>query len=374
VTTTFTLQAGPVPDLEPIQLLQPDGRFLPDPRVEVELPPAEHLAMFEAMVVTRALDQEHVNLQRQGQLALFPSCRGQEAAQVGAASALQRDDMVFPQYRELGMWVVRGVDPVDVGMMWRGAWHGGLGLLEHQSATMTIPIGTHALHAVGYAMGIALDGDDTIAIACIGDGATSEGDVHEAMNFASVFEAPCVFFVQNNQYAISVPLREQTRAASIAHKAVAYGMPGVRCDGNDVLATYATMREAATFARNGGGPVLVEAVTYRMEAHTTSDDPTRYRSDAEVASWALLDPMIRYRAYLRGEAILTDALEAGFDERAAAVASRFRAEVFDAPDGDPLELFDHVFVEPTPALAEQRAELRDELARNADADRAVPDR
>jgi len=335
--------------------------------VQLDLPASEHLQMFEAMVVTRALDQEHVHLQRQGQLALYPSCLGQEGAQVGAAAALRADDMLFPQYRELGAWVVRGVDPVGIAMMWRGAWHGGAGLFEHNSATVSIPIGTQALHAVGYAMGISLDGDDTIAVACIGDGATSEGDVHEAMNFASVFGAPCLFFVQNNQYAISVPLHDQTKAASIAHKAVAYGMPGVRCDGNDVLATYATVREAAQHARRGGGPVLVEAVTYRMEAHTTSDDPTRYRSAEEVDAWARLDPLVRYRAYLRGEGILTDALEADTDARAAAAAARLRTAVFDAPDADPLELFDHVFATPTPALVEQRAELLRELARDAEA-------
>jgi 2-oxoisovalerate dehydrogenase E1 component alpha subunit len=363
VTTTFTLQAGAVPDLEPIRLLHPDGHLIDDPRVTLELSASEHLAMYEAMVVTRAVDQEHVNLQRQGQLALFPSCRGQEGAQVGAVSALRPDDMLFPQYRELGAWVVRGVDPVGIGMMWRGSWHGGMGLLEGRSSTMAIPIGTQALHAVGYAMGIALDGADTVAVACIGDGATSEGDVHEAMNFAAVFESPCIFFVQNNQYAISVPLHQQTRSPSIAHKAVAYGMPGVRCDGNDVLATFATMREAAAHARSGGGPVLVEAVTYRLEAHTTSDDPTRYRSDSEVDTWARVDPLTRYRNYLRSARMLTDDLDAVATERAACAATRLREGVFDAPDGDPLELFEHVFAATTPALQEQRGELADELAR-----------
>jgi 2-oxoisovalerate dehydrogenase E1 component subunit alpha len=363
VNSTFTLQTGPVPDLEPIQVLRADGSLVDDPRVDVQLTASEHLAMFDAMVVTRALDQEHVNLQRQGQLALFPSCRGQEGAQVGATSALRPDDMLFPQYRELGAWVVRGVDPVGIGVMWRGTWHGGIGLLEAHSSTMSIPIGTHALHAVGYAVGIALDGDDAIAVACIGDGATSEGDVHEALNFAAVFDSPCVFFVQNNQYAISVPLSEQTRSASIAHKAVAYGMPGVRCDGNDVLASYATMREAAAHARAGGGPVLVEAVTYRVEAHTTSDDPTRYRSDEEVESWARLDPIERYRTYLRTNGVLTDELEAAAVERGSCAATRLREGIFDRPDGDPLEVFDHVFAEPTPALVEQRAELEAEIER-----------
>ena len=371
MTATFTLQAGAVPDLEPIQLLHPDGHRIVDPRVQLELSPAEHLRMYDAMVVTRALDQELVNLQRQGQLALYPSCRGQEAAQVGAAAALRSDDMLFPQYRELGMWVLRGVDPTGIGMMWRGAWHGGAGLFEHASSTMSIAIGTQTLHAVGYAMGIALDGDDEVAVACIGDGATSEGDVHEAMNFASVFASPCVFFVQNNQYAISVPLSAQTHSASIAHKAVAYGMPGVRCDGNDVLATYATMREAAAYARAGGGPVLVEAVTYRMEAHTTSDDPTRYRTADEVESWAHLDPIARYRTYLRAGGVLTDQLDADADARGAGAAAHLREMVFDAPDGELLELFDHVFAAPTPAVLEQREELAHELAHEHRSDNGI---
>jgi pyruvate dehydrogenase E1 component alpha subunit len=210
-------------------------------------------------------------------------------------------------------------------------------------------------------MGIALDGADSVAVACVGDGATSEGDFHQAMNFAAVFDAPCIFLVQNNQYAISVPVSAQSRSASIAHKAVAYGMPGVRCDGNDVLATLATMRQAAEYAR-GVGPVLVEAVTYRMEAHTTSDDPTRHRSDDEVELWARLDPIERYRAFLRSREIPSPDREVDTDRRAQEAATQLRSLVFDAPDPDPLVMFDHVFAQTTPALLEQRAELAAEIA------------
>jgi pyruvate dehydrogenase E1 component alpha subunit len=350
------------PSLEPVQLLQHDGTRVEHHRYRSDPTRDELIALYEAMVVTRVLDQELINLQRQGQLALYGSCRGQEAAQVGLASALQERDWLFPSYRELGVWVWRAVDPVGLGAMWRGTWHGGADLVEHRSAPMSIPIGTQALHAVGYAMGIALDGEPSVAVACFGDGATSEGDVHEAMNFAAVYEAPCIFFVQNNQWAISVPFHEQTSCASIAQKAVAYGMPGVRCDGNDVLATRAVVKEAADRARRGGGPTLIEAVTYRMEAHTTSDDPTRYRTAEELELWAQLDPLSRFGRMLEREGLLTDEVRHATEARASALSASLRDGIVDAPDLDPDELFAHVFAEPTPALLEQREELRAELA------------
>ncbi len=358
---TTTLHEASFPDLEPLQLLRPDGTRVDDERHPVELEPAQHLELYEAMVVTRAIDVEMVNLQRQGQLALYPSCRGQEAAQVGTTYALEPRDFIFPQYRELGSWVVRHIDPVGVGLMWRGVWHGGDGLLDGCSAPMSIPIATQALHALGYAIGAALDGEPTVAVGCIGDGATSEGDFHEALNFAAVFDAPCIFLVQNNQYAISIPVHEQTRSASLAHKAVAYGIPGVRCDGNDVLACYAVMKEAAARARSGRGPTLIEAVTYRMEAHTTSDDATRYRSEEELEAWRRLDPIARYRTFLTAGGVLDESARTAAEDKAADATRRLRDEVYDAPDGDPFEVFDHVFAETTPALAAQAAELRAEL-------------
>jgi pyruvate dehydrogenase E1 component alpha subunit len=354
-----------VPDLEPVQLVQPNGTWTEHDRYSSELGRNQLVALYEAMVVTRVLDQEFINLQRQGQLALYPSCKGQEAAQVGLAAALDDRDWLFPQYRELGAWVWRGVDPGGIGVMWRGTWHGGADLIEHGSSPISIPIGTQALHAVGYAMGIALDDESAVAVACFGDGATSEGDVHEAMNFAAVYEAPCVFFVQNNQWAISVPLQQQMKSASIAHKAVAYGMPGVRCDGNDVVATQAVVKDAVDRARNGGGPTLIEAVTYRLEAHTTSDDPTRYRTEQELKAWARLDPLSRFGRMLEREDLLTDDVRNATEIRASAMARRLREAVVDAPDPDPDELFSHVFVEPTPALLEQREELRAELRHGA---------
>ena len=277
-------------DLEPVQLVAPDGTPTAECRYSRDLPAETLCWLYEMMVVTRELDAEFVNLKRQGELALFASCRGQEAAQVGATACLRKTDWLFPQYRELGAFLVRGIPPGHVGAAWRGTWHGGLDFTKKCCAPMSIPIGTQTLHAVGAAMAAQRLGEDSVTVAFLGDGATSEGDVHEALNFAAVFNAPCVFYVQNNQWAISVPISKQTAAPSIAHKAIGYGMPGVRVDGNDVLACYAVMAEAAARARAGGGPTLIEAVTYRLGPHTTSDDPSRYRTQEEVDRWAGAGP------------------------------------------------------------------------------------
>ncbi|MBV9351072.1 MAG: pyruvate dehydrogenase (acetyl-transferring) E1 component subunit alpha, partial [Mycobacterium sp.] len=296
---------------------------------------------------------------------LFPSSNGQEAAQVGAAASLRKTDWLFPQYRELGVILVRGIPPGHVGAAWRGTWHGGLEFTKKCCAPISVPVGTQGLHAVGAAMAAQRLGEDSVTVAFLGDGATSEGDVHEALNFAAVFAAPCVFYVQNNQWAISVPVHEQTVALSLAHKAIAYGMPGIRVDGNDVLACYAVMAEAAARARAGQGPTLIEAVTYRLGPHTTSDDPTRYRSQEELDRWLALDPIPRYRTYLQDRGVWSER----FEERVAARAQRLRTElrdaVFGAPDIDIDEVFTTVFEEITPGLEAQRRQLRAELAKEA---------
>src|SRR4029079_8749631 len=191
----------------------------------------------------------------------------------------------------------------------RGRWHGGLGFTDKCVAPIAIPIGTHRLHAVGAARAAQRLGEDSVTVAYLGDGATSEGDAHEALNLAAVFKAPCVFFVQNNQWAISVPVSKQQSGPSIAHRAIGYGMSGIRVDGNDVLACYAVMAEAAARARDGGGPTLIEAIPYRMGPHTTSDDPTRYRADDEVEAWRARDPISRYRTYLQSTGVWTERLE-----------------------------------------------------------------
>jgi len=352
-------------ELEPIQLVAPDGTPTPKNRYSRDLPPETQRWLYETMVVTRDLDGEFVNLQRQGELALFASCRGQEAAQIGAAACLRKSDWLFPQYREIGALLLRGITPAQVGAVWRGKWHGGLGFTDKCVAPLSIAIGTHGLHAVGAAMAAQRLGEDSVTLAYLGDGATSEGDAHEALNFAAVFNAPCVFFVTNNQWAISVPVSHQTAAPSIAHRAIGYGMPGIRVDGNDVLACYAVTAHAAKRAREGGGPTLIEAITYRMGPHTTSDDPTRYRSDDEVALWAARDPIARYHTYLRSIGVWSERLE----ERVAARSKRLRAElreaVVGADDFDVSEMFDTVYHDITPDLLAQRDQVLAELAKEA---------
>lgn len=352
-------------DLDPVRLVDAEGSPTSETRYSRDLPHETLAWLYESMVVARDLDVEFVNLQRQGELALYASCRGQEAAQVGAAACLRKTDWLFPQYREIGAFLLRGITPAQMGAVWRGQWHGGLEFTSRCVAPIAIPIGTHGLHAVGAAMAAQRLGEDSVTVAFLGDGATSEGDVHEALNLASVFKAPCVFFVQNNQWAISVPVSRQQAGPSIAHRAIGYGMPGVRVDGNDVLACYAVMAEAAERARAGAGPTLIEAITYRMGPHTTSDDPTRYRSAGEVDEWLARDPIARYRTYLQNAGVLDERLE----QRVAARSRRLCAEVRDSlvgsVDPDPAELFDNVYAEITPDLARQRDQLLAELAKEA---------
>ncbi len=355
-----------LPPAEPVHLLDPDGTYHEDPEHPVELDDDALVAMHRTMIITRRVDREAINLQRQGQLGVYASCMGQEAAQVASAWALEDGDWIFPSYRELGAAIVRHVDPADLLHLFRGTWLSDHDPYEHRFALLSIPIGTQALHATGFAMGARFDRNPVVTMVYFGDGGTSEGDPHEAMTFAGVMRAPVVFFVQNNQYAISVPLSKQTAAPTLAHKAVGYGLPGFRCDGNDPLATYAVTRRAVERARDGGGPALIEAVTYRMEAHTTSDDPSRYRSDEELEAAALTDPIVRLRNHLRARDLLDDATEQRFEQEAAEQARAVRDAIYDAPHGDPLELFDHVTTVPRADLAAQREQLRAELERRRD--------
>lgn len=347
---------------QPVQLIGPDGATTAESRYRRDLPPETLIWLYENLVVTRDLDVEFVNLQRQGELALYASCRGQEAAQIGAAACLRKTDWLFPQFRELGVFMARGISPAQVAALWRGAWHGGLDFTSKCCAPIAIPIATHAPHAVGAAMAAQRLGEDSLTVAFLGDGATSEGDTHEAMNMAAVEKAPCVFYIQNNQWAISVPASRQYAGPTIAHRAIGYGMPGIRVDGNDVLACYAVMAEAAQRARAGEGPTLVEAVTYRMEPHTTSDDATRYRTAAEIAEWSARDPIARYRTYLHQIGVLTERVEQRVETRSVRLRAELRDAVVGAPDPDVGELFDHVYAEITPELSAQRAQLRAELA------------
>jgi 2-oxoisovalerate dehydrogenase E1 component alpha subunit len=356
------LAASLLPDPLLVQLMGEDGDLLPVDGVAFTGDDATLLELHRTMARVRAIDRQSINLTRQGQLAVYPSSHGQEAAQVGAVLALQEQDWMFPTYRDTVAIVARGVPPQEAMPLFKGTWHAGWDPMAYRVMPHCTPIATQCLHAAGLAQAAAFAGDPVVALAFIGDGGTSEGDFHEALNFAAVFDAPCVFLVQNNGYAISVPLANQMRAPTIAHKAVGYGMPGVRVDGNDVVAMHAVMSAACDRARRGDGPTLIEAMTYRIEAHTTADDASRYRDESETEQWRGRDPLLRMEAFLRARGLLDDALQAEVDEEAKAAAREFRAHLFDAPHGDPLEMFDHVYVDQTPALVEQRAFLAAEIA------------
>jgi 2-oxoisovalerate dehydrogenase E1 component alpha subunit len=351
-----------LPPDEPVHLLDPDGTYHADPDHPLDLDDTQLRELYRMMVVTRKVDREAINLQRQGQLGVYASCMGQEAAQIGSAYALAADDWIFPSYRELGAALVREVDAAGFLHLYRGTWLSDHDPYAHNFGLMSIPIGTQALHAAGFAMGAAFDDNPIVTMTYFGDGGTSEGDPHEAMTFAGVFRSPVIFFVQNNQYAISVPLERQTAAPSLAHKAIGYGIPGFRVDGNDVLATYAVTRRAVERARQGHGPAFIEAMTYRMEAHTTSDDPTRYRTQEELDEAAKTDPIARMRNYLTGRDLYDQDLEDAIEEQAKATAAHVRAGIYDAEHGDPLELFEHVYADPTGHFDQQRAQLQAELA------------
>ncbi|MGW8528530.1 MULTISPECIES: pyruvate dehydrogenase (acetyl-transferring) E1 component subunit alpha [Nocardiopsidaceae] len=351
-----------LPSEQPVRLLDETGR--PVAGAALPFPTADRLlAAYASLVVGRRVNDQAGALVRQGRLAVYPSSHGQEACQTGAALALAEGDWLFPTYRDTAAVVARGVDPVEVLTLLKGDWHAGYDPYEHRVAPQATPLATQLLHAVGLAHAARLRGEDTVAMAMCGDGATSEGDFHEALNFAAVFKAPVVFFVQNNEYAISVPLARQSAAPSLAHKGVGYGVNAERVDGNDTPAVLAVLDRAVAAARAGEGPQLVEAHTYRMQAHTNADDATRYRSDEEVGPWVARDPLLRMEAYLKRKRLLTKARRTEFAERAEAVAAAMREGVSRDAEPDPSELFAHVFSTPTPQLREQAAFLADELSR-----------
>jgi 2-oxoisovalerate dehydrogenase E1 component alpha subunit len=349
-------------DEDPVRrLFDSHGAMSADARRSLGLEPDTLRDLYRKMVSIRRADQEALNLQRQGELGLWGQFLGQEAVHVGATMALQPTDWIFPSYREFGMAMCRGIDPAEMLTLFRGLSHGPWDPRRYCFAPLAIPVATQVPHAVGFAMGCRLKQTDEAVLVTFGDGATSEGDWHEAMNFAGVFRSPVVFLCQNNYWAISVPFNRQT-AGSIAERAPGYGFPGIRIDGNDVLAVYAATRAAADRARRGGGPYLIEAVTYRMGAHTSSDDPTRYRLDADVAPWALKDPIARYRAWLTDEGILDDAAVAAADEHAEAVAREMRGKLGRLPvptSGD--AVYGRVYQNPPEPFMREREEFEASL-------------
>ncbi|MCP2325975.1 pyruvate dehydrogenase E1 component alpha subunit [Hamadaea flava] len=354
-------RGGTPPEPDYVQLLTPDGERVSHPDYSVDFSDEELRGLYRDLVTVRKLDAEATALQRQGELGIWASLLGQEAAQVGSGRAMRSQDMAFPTYREHGVLYCRGIDPIMPLSLFRGVDQGGWDPVANKFNLYTIVIGAQTLHATGYAMGIAKDGkvgtdDGEAVIAYFGDGATSQGDVNEAFIWSSVFHAPVVFFCQNNQYAISEPLERQTRIP-LFQRAAGFGFPGVRVDGNDVLACYAVTRAALDNARLGQGPTLIEAYTYRMGAHTTSDDPTRYRVSSEVEAWQAKDPIARVRALLTKEKIADDAFFDSVDADAKAEAVQLRERVLTMPDPDPAQIFEHVYVEGSPLVEAERKQF-----------------
>ena len=361
--------AGQVQDVELVQLLTPDGERVEHPGYAFTGTDADLRGYYRDMVLSRRVDAEATALQRQGELGIWASCLGQEAAQVGSGRAMLAQDFAFPTYREHGVAYVRGVDPLRLLAMFRGVDHGTWNSLETHFAPYAIIIGAQTLHATGYAMGVERDGlvgtgdpaRDTAVIGYFGDGATSQGDVNEAFIFASSYNAPIVFFCQNNQWAISEPIERQSRIP-LYKRASGFGFPGVRVDGNDVLAVHAVTQAALERARSGNGPTLIEAYTYRMGAHTTSDDPTKYRLADELEQWRLKDPIARVRTYLLNQGLADDAFFAELEAEADTLATQLRADCLALPEPDLVDTFDWVYAEQTPYLRAQQTGYADYLA------------
>ncbi|MFD5462048.1 pyruvate dehydrogenase (acetyl-transferring) E1 component subunit alpha [Kitasatospora sp. NPDC127059] len=357
-TAPRTDPAPLLPDVSPVRVLGTPALEKYDPALLREL--------YRRLVVGRRYNQQATTLTKQGRLAVYPASTGQEACQVAAALVLGERDWLFPSYRDTLAVVSRGVDPLEALTLLRGNAHTGYDPRASRTAPLCTPLGTQAPHAVGLAHAARLRGEPAVALALLGDGGTSEGDFHEALNFAAVLRAPVVFLVQNNGYAISVPLSAQSAAPSLAHKAVGYGMPGRLVDGNDAPALHSVLSEAVERARAGDGPTLVEALTYRIEAHTNADDATRYRTESEVEAWREHDPILLMDRALRELDILDDELVQQAADEAETLAARMRAEFHADPELDPMALFAHVYADPTPQLREQAAQLAAELAAEAE--------
>ncbi len=351
---------------ERLSILDGDGKL--DAKLDPKLAPNDLKRLYRAMVLGRRLDERMLRLQRQGRIGTFAPIKGQEASQLGSAFTLEPTDWMVPSVRETAAMILRGWPIEKILALFAGRLEGGQPGPEQHDLPITIPVSTQLPHAVGIAYGIQYRGENAVVMAYFGDGATSEGDFHEAANFAGVWHVPVIFVCQNNQWAISVPLKKQTNSRTIAQKASAYGFPGIQVDGNDVLAVYAASREAVERARAGQGPTLIECVTYRLGVHTTADDPTKYRTDEEVKFWEQKDPLTRFRAYLEKKKLLEASVEEQVDEEIARAVERFEA----MPPADPLAMFEHAYAEMPQDLAAQRAEMAARLAAPAESREPAP--
>jgi len=342
--------------VEYLSILDQDGRVL-DEDLEPDIPEDRLLRIHRTMLTARRFDERMLQLQRQGRIGTFAPVKGQEAAQLGIVAALRDSDWMVPSFREQAASLWRGQSMESFLLVYGGFYQGNELPEDTRNLPVAVPVGTQPLHAVGLSYGIRYQGSDDLVVTFFGDGATSEGEVHEAMNFAGVWQTPTIFVCQNNQYAISVPRTHQTQSKTLAQKALAYGVPGLMVDGNDVLAVYAAAEEAAERARSGEGPTMIECVTYRLTMHTTADDPSRYRDEEEVEKWERREPISRFQAYLKNRDLLSDE---EIDEVEEEIQAQIQAAIDDAEarmeelEGESLTMFDHMYAEMPPYLQEQR--------------------
>jgi len=341
-----------------LQILNENGNC--DERLMPPLNKKQIKEMYEYMILTRVFDDKALKLQRQGRLGTYAPTRGQEATQIGSAFAIKDDDMVFPAFRENGVFLVRGM-PLDLLFQFWAGDERGMSIPKNVNIfPVAITVGAQLLHAVGYSMALKFKKNKAAAITYFGDGATSEGDFHEAMNFAGVFKAPCVFICQNNQYAISVPVEEQTASETLAQKAIAYGFSGIKVDGNDVFAVYKATLEALKKARAGKGPTLIECYTYRIGDHTTSDDAKKYRKESEVKKWELKDPILRLKKYMRKMKMFSEKYENEIKKTSEEQVEKALAKAEAVPKLKPEEIFDFIYSSLTQELSEQREQIKQE--------------
>jgi len=344
--------------VEHLAILDEDGEI--DEELEPELPDELLLDMHRSMVLSRRFDERLLTLQRQGRIGTFAPVQGQEAAQIGAVAALEEEDWLVPAFRETAAAIWRGLDPAQLIVYNGGFNEGGRIPDEAHDLPIAIPVATQIPHAVGIAYAAKIRETGEVVLTFFGDGATSEGDFHESLNFAGVFQTPTIFVCQNNQYAISTPRERQSRSKTLAQKALAYGVPGIQVDGNDVLAVHAAATEAIDRARGGDGPTMIECVTYRMSVHTTADDPSVYREEEEVETWRERDPIPRFQKYLRSRDLISDDDIDALEEEIAEEIDEAWERAKDRMDslGDPVDMFDHIYSEPPPYLQEQREWLQ----------------
>ena len=334
-----------------------DASLMPD--VDREL----FVAMYRDMVRMRAFDDKALKLQRQGRMGTWPPIRGQEAVQAGVGHAMIEADWLIPAFREHGVMLLKGIPGHLIYAYWAGDERGSAFPEPVRCFPVAVPVGSQWQHGTGVGLSLKLRGEAAAAVAFGGDGSTSEGDFHEALNCAGVLKVPTVFVIQNNQWAISVPLHQQTASRTLAQKAHAYEIPGIQVDGNDVFAVYAAASEALDRARRGDGPTLIEAVTYRLGDHTTADDASRYRSDEEVASWEARDPIMRLKLYLAANGLWDEAREEELAEQARAWVDEQVQALEAMPPQSPEDLFIHMYADMPPHLHEQMSELLGEVAR-----------